>query len=507
MRSMDEQSSSSRDASIVGQATVGTLLERDAELRRMESVLDAVQRTRAGATIALRGEAGIGKTTLVEHFARLHSRRLSCLYGGCEALFAPRPLGPLVDLTDDLPPSLANAIRAARPNHELFPALLSYLRDAQRVTMLALEDLQWADEATLDFVKYVGRRVRQVPVVLVLTYRDDELRRDHPLRRVLGDLPAQCTHRVSIPLLSERAVAELAQRAGRSAEGIYRTTDGNPFFVTELLAAAGDAVPSSIRDAMLTRLAGLSDAARDLAELASLSPAQLALDVARVLVASASDAIDECVGRGLLSADARSLRYRHELARRSVEQELSATRRRELHARMFRAMRDVPGQPASLSHLVHHAEAAGLVDDVVQLAPTAAREAARSSAHREAAELYALALRHGAELPAAARAELLEARAHECMLTNLPGEAIDARLSALALRRNTGRRVAGRRQSAMARSAPLAAGCRSGSADVCRSRRGRSRAAARASRARDGLQHDIAAADGERQYRGRGGMG
>ena len=438
MGSMDEQSSSSRDASIVGQATVGTLLERDAELRRMGSVLDAVHRTRAGATIVLRGEAGIGKTALVEHFAGLHSRRLRCLHGGCEALFAARPLGPLVDLMDDLPPALADDIRSARPPHQLFPAFLSYLRDAQRVTMLALEDLQWADEATLDFVKYVGRRVRQVPAVLVLTYRDDELRRDHPLRRVLGDLPAQCTHRVSIPLLSEHAVAELAQRAGRSAEGIHRTTDGNPFFVTELLAAAGDAVPSSIRDAMLTRIAGLSPAARDLAELASLSPVQLPLDVARGLVAHASDVIDECVGRGLLLADTRSLRYRHELARRGIEQELSAAHRRELHARMFRAMREAPGPSPSLSHLVHHAEAAGLVDEVLQLAPTAAREAARSSAHREAAGLYALALKHGADLPAAARAELLEARAHECMLTNLPADAIDARLSALALRRTLG---------------------------------------------------------------------
>jgi len=424
--------------SIAGSATVGPLLERDAELQRMGSVLDAVRRTRAGATIVLRGEAGIGKTVLVEHFARLHSRHLRCLSGGCEALFAPRPLGPLVDLTDDLPPALADAILGARRHHELFPAFLSYLRDAQPVTMLTLEDLQWADEATLDFVKYVGRRVRQAPVVLVLTYRDDELRRDHPLRRVLGDLPAPCTHRVSIPLLSEHAVAELAERAGRSAEGIHRATDGNPFFVTEMLAAAGDAVPSSIRDAMLTRLAGLSDAARDLAELVSLSPAQLPIDVARSLVAFSADAIDECVGRGLLSADTRSLRYRHELARRSVEQELSATRRRELHARMFYAMRDELGEAVSLAHLVHHAEAAGLVDDVVQLAPTAAREAARSSAHREAAELYALALKHGAGLAAAIRAELLEARAHECMLTNLPGEAIDARLSALALRRSLG---------------------------------------------------------------------
>jgi len=356
-------------------------------------------------------------------------------YATFDEMGLPSGLSPQDTYLSDRPPVLADDIRNARPHHQLFPAFLSYLRDAQRVTMLALEDLQWADEATLDFVKYVGRRVRQVPAVLVLTYRDDELPRNHPLRRVLGDLPAQCTHRASIPLLSEHAVAELAQRAGRSAEGIHRATDGNPFFVTELLAAAGDAVPSSIRDAMLTRLAGLSEVARDLAELASLSPAQLPLDVARGLVASASVVIDECVGRGLLLADTRSLRYRHELARRSVEQELSATRRRELHARMFRAMREAPGPSPSLSHLVHHAEAAGLVDEVLQLAPTAAREAARSSAHREAAGLYALALKHGADLPAAARAELLEARAHECMLTNLPAEAIDARLRALALRR------------------------------------------------------------------------
>src|SRR5262249_1342213 len=129
MRSIDEQSDTLRDTSIAGQATVGSLLERDSELNRMESVLAAVQRTRAGATIVLRGEAGIGKAALVEPFARINSRRLSCLYGGCEALFSPRPLGPVVDLTDDLPPALAGAIHGARPHHELFPAFLTYLRD------------------------------------------------------------------------------------------------------------------------------------------------------------------------------------------------------------------------------------------------------------------------------------------------------------------------------------------------------------------------------------------
>ena len=436
MRHIDEQNGGASDAPDARERATGSLLEREAELQRMGALLDAVARTREGVTLVVRGEAGIGKTALVEHFAQLHSRRLHHLCGGCEALFAPRPLGPLVDVANALPPALADAIRSGRPNHELFPAFLSHLRDAQRVTLLVLEDVQWADEATLDFIKYVGRRVRQVPVVFVVTYRDDELRREHPLRRVLGELPAQSTHRVPVALLSQQAVAQLATRAGRDAQAIFRATDGNPFFVTELLSAAGDALPSSIRDAMLARLARLSDAARDLAELASLSPAQLPLDLARVLVLPGTDAIDECVGQGLLCADARSLRYRHELARLSVEHELSATRRRELHARMFSSMRAVLGSAAPLSRLVHHAEAAGLVEDVLQLAPSAAREAARSSAHREAAELYALALKHGARLGERTRAELLEARAHECMLTNLPAAAIEARLNALTLRRS-----------------------------------------------------------------------
>src|SRR5262245_58188728 len=105
----------SGDAPDVRAGIAVRLLEREAELHRMESVLDAVHRERAGATIIVRGEAGIGKTALVEHFAHVHARRLRYLYGGCEALFAPRPLGPLVDLADALPLSLAEAIRSARP--------------------------------------------------------------------------------------------------------------------------------------------------------------------------------------------------------------------------------------------------------------------------------------------------------------------------------------------------------------------------------------------------------
>ncbi len=439
MQAGQQRDADSRHAAKAGGgAAGGPPLERDAEIHRMGAVLDAVRRTREGACIAISGEAGIGKTALVEYFAKVNSAHLHCLWGGCEALFAPRPLGPLVDMTDDLPPALADAIRTGRTLHEIFPAFLSYLRDARPLTLLVFEDVHWADEATLDFVKYLGRRVRQISVLLVVTYRDHELRRDHPLRRVLGELPARSTHRLTLPPLSEQAVEQLALRAGRAAAGIFRATDGNPFFVTELLTADADAVPSSIRDAMLARIARLSVAARAVAELASLSPAHLEVELVAAVLGRATEAIDECVAQALLSVDGRWLGFRHELARQAVEQELSSARRIELHAAMFRALRDVAVQAALLSRLVHHAESAGLHDEVLRLAPIAGREASRASSHREAATLYALALSHADRLDLASRAGLLEARAHECMLTNLPDQAIEARTQALALRRATG---------------------------------------------------------------------
>jgi DNA-binding CsgD family transcriptional regulator len=186
---------------------------------------------------------------------------------------------------------------------------------------------------------------------------------------------------------------------------------------------------------MLARVARLSDAARAVAELVSLSPAHLTIPLVEAVHGPAGDAIEEAVSKGVLIADGPRLRYRHELARRAVEQSLSSARRTKLHAATFAALRDFGGEAVPLQRLVHHAEGAGLGDEVLRLAPIAAREAARSSAHREAARLYALALDQGAQLDAAALAELLEARAHECMLTNLPDQSIAARVEALELRR------------------------------------------------------------------------
>jgi len=414
------------------------LLERESQLARLGALLTATERGEGGACVLVSGEAGIGKTSFVRHFTDLHRERCELLWGACEALFTPRPLGPLADIADALPPALAARVHEGHTHNGLFPALLALLRDRKKPVVLVLEDVHWADGATLDLTKYLGRRVHAAPALLILTFRDDELGLEHPLRKVLGELPADSTHRLPLPLLSEHAVEHLAKQAGRSSRGLFRATDGNPFFVTEALESDPGEIPSSVRDAVLARIAGLSTPAREVAEVVSIAPSRVERVLVKTLLGSVATALDECLDRGVLRAEGGWLAFRHELARQSVEQSLPPGRFITRHAEMFRALRGRGEGTAELSRLVHHAERAGLVSEVARLAPVAAAGAAKASAHREAAALYALALQHTDGLEPRQRAELLEARAHSCALTNLLDQAIDARLAALSLRRQLG---------------------------------------------------------------------
>ena len=416
------------------------LLERDTPLRQLGEVFDRVRVGLGGGCVLVHGEAGIGKTALVQAFLRVRGAA-ACepLITGCEALHTPRPLGPLVDLADRFPPSLSRALHQGSTWNGLFPALLGHFRQTQTPTLLVIEDLHWADDATLDFVRYAGRRLHDVPLLLLLTYRSDELGSVHPLRRVLGELPAASTTRIALTPLSVDAVAALAGAGTRSARKVFDATGGNPFYVTEVLATAGDGVPPSVHDAVLARLAGLSAAARDAAERTSLFPNQVDVALLTAIEPIAPGVIDECLQRGLLVLrGAAALGFRHELARDAVYQAIRPHRRASLHAAVFAALQAQDGGDASLPSLVHHAESASLDEAVARLAPRAARHAAGSGAHREAARLYALALRHGTASQADQRAAVLEARAVECTLTGQHGEAIRARREALVLRRDLG---------------------------------------------------------------------
>ncbi|MGX6601877.1 ATP-binding protein [Micromonosporaceae bacterium Da 78-11] len=403
------------------------LLERSDALAVLERLLTE---SAAGGRIAvLSGEAGAGKSALATAFTEAAGPRATVLWGACDPLLTPRALGPLHDIARRLGGELRSRI-VDGPRGEVFDLLLEALDRPRQLArpVVVLEDLHWADEATLDMVAFLGRRLALCRALLLLTYREEEIGPDHRLRAVLAGLPPGLLRRIPLPSLSREAVAALALRSGRNSPEVYAVTGGNPLLVTEVLAAPAEGVPPTVRDLVLSRLATCSPPARAAAGLVSVVPS--AADAA--LLGPRVAAVDECLARGVLVVAGDGIAFRHELLRRAVEESLSPVRRAALHAEVLAALADRPGvDPA---RLVHHAHHAGDTPAVLRWAPIAARQAASLGAYRQAAAHYATALPFAVE----DRADLLEAYSLVAYHGGLTAEAIDARREALTLRSVTG---------------------------------------------------------------------
>ena len=246
------------------------LLERESSLALLNEYA-AQAADGEGRLVLLGGEAGVGKSALVE---RLHwdlpDARWS--WSMCDGLFTPRPLGPLFDLADQFGGTLLERCRAGADREDLFRALLGQVSASEVLDVVVVEDIHWADEATLDLLRYLSRRLRDAAVLLIATYRDDGLAAADPLRVALGDLASQrCTRRIGLMPLSPDAVRRLAGGSGPPAPDLYRLTGGNPFYVTEVLRAGMEEVPPSARDAVLARAARLSGDAREVLDVAALT--------------------------------------------------------------------------------------------------------------------------------------------------------------------------------------------------------------------------------------------
>ncbi|MGH3043845.1 MAG: ATP-binding protein [Gaiellaceae bacterium] len=409
------------------------LLERSDQLAALSEAL-ADARTGSRGTLALvAGEAGVGKTSLVRGFSSAEEASVRVLWGTCDALFTPAPLAPFVDVAEQVGGSLAELVeREARPYH-VVAELLQDLR-AHGPTILVLEDVHWADEATLDVLRLLGRKLEGVPALAIATYRDDELDRTHPLRIVLGELGAgPGIRRLEVRPLSAEAVAELATPHGVDAEELHRKTAGNPFFVTEALAGGEGEIPPTVREAVLARAARLSAPATAVLEAVAVVPPRAELWLLERLVAETAEHLDECLASGMLSAEGQSVGFRHELARLALEEHVPPGRRRDLNRAAMRALADPPSGAPDLARLAHHAEAAEDGAAVLEYAAGAGERAASLAAHREAAAQFGRALRYAGEAPPAVRAALLERLSYECYLTDQIEEAVEARRSALDL--------------------------------------------------------------------------
>ncbi|WP_165271755.1 ATP-binding protein [Pelagerythrobacter rhizovicinus] len=419
------------------------LVERDEPL---EQLLELTRRADAGrgAVVLISGEAGIGKTALLEAFRDRAGTRYCIAWGSCEALFTPRPLGPLRDMAVRLGERIGSLVEESAPPGLILDVLRREIEGRREAVVLVFEDVHWADHATLDLLKFLGRRVATMKALIVMSFRDDELEARHPLLQVVGDFPSPHTFRVPLAALSKQGVEQIDAGHLFDPSELLTITGGNPFFVTELLAAhqvgGGEHVPESVRDSVNARLNRLPPQECAFLEAVSVIPGAFDADLANELFGPEGEMLAmACAGRKLLVEGERgALRFRHELARLATMARLPAMRLQTAHARVLRALEAC--ENASVDLLVHHA--AGALDSarVLDLAPEAARAAAAAGAHREAAAHLATALRFVDEAEPSVAARFYEDWAYETFLAlGIDEEVLEARRYAITLWRALGR--------------------------------------------------------------------
>ena len=386
----------------------------------------------AGRLVAISGEPGIGKTALVRRFAgELAGGRV--LIGTCDDLSIPRPLGPFRDLAGCVSDELEDALAGGSAAHDMQDLLIAELERPPRPVVLVLEDVHWADDATLDSIAVLGRRIGALPALVVITYRSGEAPPGHPLYGALGAVRQDDLVLVELAPLSRAAVGELA---GDDGDTVYAATGGNPFYVTELLASRdAEEPPPSVAKAVVARVSRLDDPARGLVELVSVVPNRVRTDVLDGVLPGWAAAAEEPERRQLLELDGAYVRFRHELARNAVLASLPALSRRRLHAAVLTALLAANADPADI---VHHAEAAADEEVVSQYALVAARRAAALESNRESYFHYRRAADFAGRLSELEQADLLEELAAAAYLVGRLDEGFSAIEAAIAIHRKLG---------------------------------------------------------------------
>ncbi|GGO26454.1 ATP-binding protein [Deinococcus humi] len=415
-----------------------TLLERAVPLDQLLAWSGDAAAGR-GRLILLAGEAGVGKTVFLQEFVRRLARPNGVLLGACDPLSTPRPLGPLLDIASLLGGEFERLLDSGQ-REQVFRAFLSVLtNDRHRGHIVIFEDVHWADDATLDLLRFLGRRLDHSRTLLIASYRDDEVGPRHPLRTVIGDLAtSQAARRLTLAPLSQVAVQELAQANHMDPTLLYLKTEGNPFYITEVIASGVENIPPTILDAVLARAARLSPPARAALEAAAAIGTRIEPWLLEALVPSSVEAVDECLSMGVLQAHDDRLAFRHELARQAILSSTAPPQRLALHREILGVL--MVALPGDVARLADHAEAANDSAAVLRYALRAAREAMALRAHREACAQFARVLRHAGGLAPEEHASMLEEYAEQCFITDQLAEALRASEAALQLWQETGQR-------------------------------------------------------------------
>lgn len=388
----------------------------------------------AGRLAVVRGDVGAGKTALLRAFLSEVPHNVDAAIGYCDGIATPRPLSPIHDLARSLGNGLSALLLRSASREEIRDHLLE--RYQREPVVLAIEDIQWADDATVELIRQLARRIDETCAMLVLTYRE-EPQTPVGMARLLGQLATSpSAQQIEVPPFSRSAVAAMAAGSSVNPDELYRLTSGNPFFASEMLASSDTTtVPRSIRDLIRGRIAELDDRAHAALDAAAILGSRTEPWLLAAIAGEELPGIDDAIAAGLVLHDADGISFRHELARVAVLEDLPAIRAIGLHRSVLAALRRAGVTDSA--RLAHHAEGAADGAAVLEFAPQAARLAIDNGAFREGIAQLRRSLRFATQ-PDDRRADLLEQLGDADMVIANGVEADEAWTEALALRRANG---------------------------------------------------------------------
>jgi DNA-binding NarL/FixJ family response regulator len=411
----------------------GSLEERRDELDSLRQYLDDAA-AGVGRIVLVRGDAGIGKTALLQAFVEALRPAVNVLWGASDGVSTPQPYGPFEDIAETLGPEFRQLLEADASRGELGRWLLRWMAVGP-VRVLVIEDVQWADQATLDLLAFLARRIETLPVLLLVTHRDGA--DDAPnIDRILGGVATlPVVRQLALQPLSPAGVVRLAGGTGIDAVELHRITAGNPFYVHEVLDTGLSRIPLSVRDAVRARVAQLDERGRRALQVAAI----LGVRVEPWLLAAVAGedvlGVDDCVRVGLMTK-ADGLAFPHELTRAVVLADVPVIHGIALHRRALNALERAGVRDEA--RLAYHADGAADRAAVLRHAPAAGHRALAMNAVDEAIAQFERALRYTEALDDPADVDLLEPLARARHLSRQRTAAYDAAAKAAALRKEGG---------------------------------------------------------------------
>ncbi len=400
------------------------LLERDCYLNELEALLNSLSSDEGGYIVSISGEAGIGKTSLINAFKNLVKTRVNFFAGICDDLYTPRPLAPMYDIAEQINSDIINQLDSGIQRPSIFSNLIKEIR-LHTPCIIVIEDVHWADDSTFDLIKFLGRRINNLNILFIITYRDDEIKSNHQLKLLLNNLPSGYLKRINLRPLSEKAVKSLALSFGREDLNLYDKTGGNPLLVTEVLTNAETETPPTIKELMSYKMNLLSAGSRSVIEMISVIPGKVENWLAKILIKD-YNLIDDPLKFGILKIDNDAIIFKHELIRIAIEDSLFETKRIEFNSLVLKILLEQKNKDHYLARIIHHATNAKDIDTIIAYASRAASQASNLGAHKLAARHYLTALNCSDNISTEEKLNLLRGRAYECNLTGQVEEGIKA---------------------------------------------------------------------------------